>query len=812
MAKSNQKNEEKENKNIDKNFEQYKKEVIADYKLAVESREASLLGRKEVLTGKAKFGIFGDGKEIAQIAMAKAFKNGDFRSGYYRDQTFAFATGMFTIKEWFAQLYADTDVEHDPASAGRMMNSHFATRSLDEKGNWKNLMEIKNSSPDISPTAGQMQRLLGLAYASKLFRNNKELHDMTDFTNKGNEVAFGTIGNASCAEGMFFETINAAGVLMVPMAISIWDDGYGISVPNEYQVAKSNISEVLKGYEYDKESGQGYMIYRGKGWDYEGLCKMYEEGINICREKHIPAMFHIMEVTQPQGHSTSGSHERYKSEERLNWEKEMDCIVKMRDWMISNAITTDEELDKIDNEAKKYVKDAQKQAWDEFLDPIKKDANEAAELFKAIAGNSSSKDDINAVYDSLKSSLDKNRKVISSAVMDVLRLSRNDNSSERDKLIEWYNDFKKKNFERYSSYLHSETDNNALNVTEVKPIYSDGAERLNGSEVLNAFFMKAFERDPRIFAIGEDIGKLGDVNQGMIGIQEKFGELRLTDTGIREATIVGQGIGAALRGLRPIIEIQYLDYLLYGLQIISDDLATMLYRTKGGQKAPMIVRTRGHRLEGIWHSGSPMSAVLGSFRGLYVCVPRNMTKAAGFYNTLLQSDEPGLIVERLNAYRLKEALPDNIGDITTPLGVPEVVKEGTDITIVTYGACVDIVSDAVNKLENIDISCEIIDVQTLLPFDIKGIISDSLKKTNRILFVDEDVPGGATAYMMQKVIDEQEGWRYLDSKPSCLPAQEHRPAYGTDGDYFSKPNAEDVFRAVYDIMNEADPGKYPMFY
>ncbi len=810
MAKSNQKNEE--NKKTDTNFEHYKKEVIADYKLAVESREASLLGRKEVLTGKAKFGIFGDGKEIAQIAMAKVFKNGDFRSGYYRDQTFAFATGMFTVKEWFAQLYADTDVEHDPASAGRMMNSHFATRSLDKKGNWKNLMEIKNSSPDISPTAGQMQRLLGLAYASKLYRNNKELHEMTDFTDKGNEVAFGTIGNASCAEGMFFETINAAGVLMVPMAISIWDDGYGISVPNEYQVAKSNISEVLKGYEYDEESGQGYMIYRGKGWDYEGLCKMYEEGITLCREKHIPAMFHIMEVTQPQGHSTSGSHERYKSEERLNWEKEMDCIVKMREWIISNAIATDEELDKIDDEAKKFVKDAQKQAWDEFLDPIKKDANEAAELFKAIAENSTAKDKINSVYDGLKSSLDKNRKVISSSVMDVLRLSRKDTSPERENLIDWYNEFKKKNFERYSSYLYSESENNALNVTEVKPVYSDGAERVNGSEVLNAFFMKAFERDPRIFAIGEDIGKLGDVNQGMVGIQEKFGDLRLTDTGIREATIVGQGIGAALRGLRPIIEIQYLDYLLYGLQIISDDLATMLYRTKGGQKAPMIVRTRGHRLEGIWHSGSPMSAVLGSFRGLHVCVPRNMTKAAGFYNTLLQSDEPGLIVERLNAYRLKESLPDNIGDITTPLGVPEVVKEGTDITIVTYGACVDIVSDAVNKLEDTGISCEIIDVQTLLPFDINGIISESLKKTNRVLFVDEDVPGGATAFMMQKVIDEQEGWKYLDSKPSCLPAQEHRPAYGTDGDYFSKPNAEDVFRAVYDIMNEADPGNYPMFY
>jgi len=796
----------------DKNFEQYKKDVIADYKLAVESREASLLGRKEVLTGKAKFGIFGDGKEIAQLAMAKVFQNGDFRSGYYRDQTFAFSAGIFTIKEWFAQLYADTDVSHEPASAGRMMNSHFATRSLDEKGNWKNLMEMKNSSPDISPTAGQMQRLLGLAYASKLYRNNKDLHEMTDFTNKGNEVAFGTIGNASCAEGMFFETINAAAVLMVPMAISIWDDGYGISVSNEYQVAKSNISEVLKGYEYDEETGQGFKIYRGKGWDYEGLCKIYEEGIKTCREKHIPVMFHIQEVTQPQGHSTSGSHERYKSEERLQWEKDMDCITKMREWILSNAIASEGELDSIEQEAKKMVKDAQKAAWDEFLNPIKKDANDAAALILKIAEKSAAKEEVQKIYNDLKTSIDKNRKVISGAVMDVLRVSRADDVQERKDLVEWYNDFKKKNFERYSSYLHSESAYSALDVPEVKPIYSDGAEKLNGSEVLNAFFMKAFERDPRIFAIGEDIGKLGDVNQGMIGIQEKFGELRLTDTGIREATIVGQGIGTALRGLKPIIEIQYLDYLLYGLQIISDDLATMLYRTKGGQKAPMIVRTRGHRLEGIWHSGSPMSAILGSFRGLYVCVPRNMTKAAGFYNTLLQSDEPGLIIERLNAYRLKESLPDNIGEISVPLGMTETVKEGKDITIVTYGACVDIVMDAVHKLETLNVSCEVIDVQTLIPFDLSGSISDSLKKTNRILFVDEDVPGGATSYMMQKVIDEQEGWKYLDSKPQCLAAQEHRPAYGTDGDYFSKPNAEDVFRSVYDILYESDPKKYPMFY
>jgi len=793
-------------------FEEYKKEVLADYKLANESRQASLLGRKEVLTGKAKFGIFGDGKEVAQIAMAKAFQNGDFRSGYYRDQTFCFAAGISTVKEFFAQLYADTNLKLEPASGGRSMNGHFANRLLDDNGEWKNLMQMKNTASDISPTGSQMIRLVGLAYASKLYRENKELHSMTAFTNKGNEVAFGTIGNASCAEGMFFESLNAGAVLMIPMAVSIWDDGYGISVPSKYQIAKENISEVVKGFEYDEETGQGYMIYTAKGWDYPELVRIYEEGIKIVREKHIPAIFHITEVTQPQGHSTSGSHERYKSKERLEWEKDYCCIVQMRKWMLANAIATEDELDKIEKEAKDFAKKMQLEAWDDFIKPIKKESEETRNIFAEIAKTSGKSDEINKVSEDLKKSLDLNRREISEAIDDVLRISRDDTSDAKEKLIHWRKNFKKENDRRYSSHLFSESQESALKVEEVKPVYKEDSKTLDGREVLNSFFDSAFEKDKRIFAIGEDLGKLGDVNQGMAGLQAKYGELRLTDTGIREATIVGQGIGAALRGLRPIVEIQYLDYLLYALQISSDDLACLQYRTAGGQKAPLIIRTRGHRLEGIWHSGSPMGTVINCFRGIHVCVPRDMTRAAGFYNTILKSDEPALIVERLNAYRLKEKLPENIGEITVPLGVPEVLTEGEDISIVTYGACVDIARTAISKLNEVNISCELIDVQTLLPFDIHKRILDSLKKTSRILFLDEDVPGGASAYMMQQVIDGQGGYRYLDSQPKCLSAKPHRPAYGTDGDYFSKPNAEDVFEAVYEIMNEADPGKYPRYY
>lgn len=789
-----------------------KEEILADYKLANESRQASLLGRKEVLTGKAKFGIFGDGKEIPQIAMAKTFQNGDFRSGYYRDQTFMMAIGQLTVKEFFAQLYATPDVNLEPASAGRSMNGHFATRSLDENGNWKNLMQMKNSSADISPTGSQMQRLVGLAYASKLYRNNKDLHKYKEFTDKGNEVAYGTIGNASCAEGMFFESINAAGVLMVPMAISIWDDGYGISVPNSYQITKQNISEILKGFEYDEVSKQGYYIFKCKGWDYEGLIKTYKEGIELVRKNHIPAIFHISEVTQPQGHSTSGSHERYKDKNRLQWENDFCCIKQMRYWILEKGIATEKELDKIEEDAKLFTKKSQEEAWKEYLEPINKEKKEVCNLFEKIASGSSKKDEIIKIKTSLEKTLDFVRKPIVQSVYDVLLLTKDENSESRDELLKWNADYTEKNSERYNSYLYSESEHNALNIEEIKPVYKEDSPLLNGFEILNNAFDNILSRDPRVFIIGEDVGNIGDVNQGLAGMQKKYGEIRVTDTGIREATIAGQGIGAAERGLKPIIEIQYLDYVFYALQILSDDVACLQYRTKGGQKAPLIVRTRGHRLEGIWHSGSPMGTVINCLRGMYICVPRNMTQAAGFYNTLLKSDEPGLIVERLNAYRLKEKLPENIGEFCVPLGVPEIIEEGTDLTIVTYGACVDIAKVAISKLKTAGISTELIDVQTLVPFDRHGIILNSLKKTNRVLFLDEDVPGGASAYMMQQVIDEQGGYMYLDSPPKCLAAQPHRPAYGTDGDYFSKPNSEDVFKAVYEMMNEAEPEKYKIFY
>lgn len=787
-------------------------EILEDFRLANISRQASLLGRKEVLTGKAKFGIFGDGKEVPQIAMAKVFRNGDFRSGYYRDQTFAFATGISTVKEFFSQLYADTNLELEPASGGRSMNGHYANRQLKTDGSWKNLMEMKNTASDISPTASQMVRLVGLAYASKLYRNNPQLHDMTSFSYKGNEVAFGTIGDASCAEGMFFEALNAAAVLKIPMAVSVWDNGYGISVPKEYQIAKHSISDLLRGFEYDETTDQGFKIYTAKAWDYSGLISMYREGIDFVRKKHIPAIFHIWEVTQPQGHSTSGSHERYKPKERLEWEKEYCCINQMRKWIRAEEIATEEELSEIEAEAKSYVKKMQSEAWNEYLNPIKKDREEALKLFAKISEKGIESEKMAQISDALKKSLEVNFRVISESVNDVLRIAKDLPGNARAELAEWRRNFRKRNERKYGSHLYSESAESSLNVKEVKPVYSEDSRLLDGREVLNAFFDIALERDPRIFAIGEDLGMLGDVNQGMAGLQAKYGELRLTDTGIREATIVGQGIGAAMRGLRPIVEIQYLDYLLYALQIISDDLASLHYRTVGGQKAPVIVRTRGHRLEGIWHSGSPMGAIVNSFRGVVVCVPRDMTRAAGFYNTMLRSDEPALIIERLNAYRLKEKLPDNLSEMTVPVGVPEILMEGNDITIATYGACVDIAGKAIQKLKEVGISCELIDVQTLLPFDINGAILGSLRKTNRILFLDEDVPGGASAFMMQNVIDRDGGYAYLDSKPQCLTAKPHRPAYGTDGDYYSKPSAEDVFEKVYEIMHEADPGGFPMYF
>jgi len=656
-----------------------------------------------------------------------------------------------------------------------------------------------------------MIRLVGLAYASKLYRENRTLDGMKSFSDNGNEVAFGTIGNASCAEGMFFEAMNAAAVLRIPMAVSIWDNGFGISVPSKYQIAKESISNVLVGFEYDEKFRQGFKIHSAKGWDYPGLVSMYENGITSVREDHIPAIFDVQEVTQPQGHSTSGSHERYKTKERLEWEKEFCCISQMKKWIISEAMATEEELNEIEKYAKDYVKKMQLEAWQDYIDPIKKENEEARNLFAEIAKSGNHSNEINAVSESLKRSLDNNRKIISEAVHEVLMISSGENSDAVEKLKEWKNKFKKDNSKRYGSHLFSESAESALNIKEVKPVYSEDSKVLDGREVLNAFFDIAFAGDPRIFAIGEDLGFLGDVNQGMAKLQEKYGDLRLTDTGIREATIVGQGIGCALRGLKPIVEIQYLDYLLYALQIISDDLACLQYRTAGGQKAPVIIRTRGHRLEGIWHSGSPMGTIINSFRGVHVCVPRDMTRAAGFYNTILKSDEPALIIERLNAYRLKEQLPDNLSEVCVPLGVPEILITGTDVTIVTYGACVDIAKSAIEKLNKVNISCELIDVQTLLPFDINKIILESLKKTNRILFLDEDVPGGASAYMMQNVLDRDGGYRYLDSDPKCLAAKEHRPAYGTDGDYFSKPNSEDVFETVYEIMNESDPKKYPLF-
>jgi 2-oxoisovalerate dehydrogenase E1 component len=790
-------------------FDEFKTRVLADFRLASISRQASLLGRKEVLTGKAKFGIFGDGKEVAQLAMAKAFQDGDFRSGYYRDQTFMFAIGESDVRKFFAQLYSDMDPEREPASAGRQMNGHYATRFLDEKGEWKDLTASKNSSADVSPTASQMPRLLGLAYASKLYRNLPELKEFSKFSNNGNEVAFGTIGNASSAEGLFWESINAGGVLMAPMAVSIWDDGYGISVPNKYQITKQDLSELLEGFRYDEEKEQGYLLYTANGWDYPALVKMYEDGIKQVREKHIPAIFHVKEMTQPQGHSTSGSHERYKSKERLAWEEEYDCIKKMREWMLSSAIATEEELIAIEKEAKDSVKLDQRAAWDSYLEGIKTDRQALSDLFEAMAEVGNFDEKINEVKNNMLQSLDVDRKTMMRSLWEVLRITRGDKSEARQAITDWSKAQDTGNADRYNSMLYS---GNALDIEEVLPRYDDSAPLVDGREVLVAYFEKAFARDPRIFTFGEDTGKIGDVNQGMAGMQEKFGELRVSDTGIREATILGQGIGAAMRGLRPIAEIQYLDYLLYALQIMSDDLSTLYYRTKGGQKAPVIVRTRGHRLEGVWHSGSPLGTIVNALRGMYVCVPRNMTQAARFYNTLLQSDEPALVIERLNGYRQKEKMPTNLDEMNLPLGQVEIIEEGSDITVVTYGACIEIAQAAIKKLAEEGISVELIDVQTLLPFDIGHDIVKSLQKTNRILFLDEDVPGGSSAYMMQNVLEGQGGYYYLDSAPRTLTAKAHRPPYGTDGDYFSKPNAEDIFNTVFEIMSEADPDRWQKFW
>lgn len=782
--------------------------ILEDFRIAMISRHASLMGRKEVFMGKAKFGIFGDGKELAQIAMARAFQLGDFRSGYYRDQTFMMALGELNVKQYFAQLYAYTNVEEEPASAGRLMNGHFATRSLNEDGSWKDLTKMNNSAADISPTAAQMPKLLGLAYASKLFRVNKGMKKLKQFSVNGNEVAWGTIGNASTSEGMFFESINAAGVLQVPMVISIWDDEYGISVPKEFHTTKGSISEALAGFQRTEEKA-GFEIIKVKGWNYEALLQAFQEAGELARTEHVPVLIHVEEMTQPQGHSTSGSHERYKSKERLDWEKDWDCIKKFREYILENELATVDALDKIEAEAKAHVKKEKEAAWSDFSGEIKKELNEAVALIKSAAQDSTRKVVLDQLADELKKTINPIRKDVVSTVRKALLLLRFDSNSGKNELKAWYEKQTELNHDRYSSHLYSQSEWSVLKIDEVPAEFNEKSAVVDGREVLQAFFDNKLENDPRFFAFGEDVGKIGDVNQAFAGLQAKHGEWRVSDTSIRECTIIGQGIGAALRGLRPIAEIQYLDYLLYGLQMLSDDLASLQYRTKGGQKAPLIVRTRGHRLEGVWHAGSPMGMILSTLRGMVVCVPRDMTQAAGMYNTLLKSDEPAIVVECLNGYRLKERLPENIGEFTVPLGKPEILREGKDLTIVTYGSMCRIVMDAAQELSEIGIEVEVIDVQTLLPFDVHGIIGESVKKTNRVIFADEDVPGGASAFMLQQVIEGQKVFRYLDSDPQTLPAKAHRPAYSSDGDYFSKPSIEDVVEKVYSIMNEVNPKTYP---
>jgi len=742
--------------------------------------------------------------------MAKQFKNGDFRSGYYRDQTFMMAIGALTVKEYFAALYAHTDLEKEPASGGRQMGGHFATRSLNNDGTWKNLMEQKNSSADISPTAGQMPRLVGLALASKVYRQNKELHSMTNFTNKGNEVAFGTIGDASTSEGPFWESINAAGVLQVPFAMSVWDDGYGISVARKYQTTKDSISEALSGMQRSKDN-PGYEIYTVKGWDYPTLCETYEKAIKLCREKHIPVLIHVQEVNQPQGHSTSGSHERYKSEERLKWEVECDSIEKFKAFILESDIATTEELETIEKAAKKQVSVEKREAWNEFLEDLKISVDTVLPLLNALATESSNGTFIQKIADDLKSEMNPIRKDVISAAKKALRHMRSETSATKTELINWLKQSDKINFDKYSSHLYSESNQSALNVERVEPIYG-GDDMIDGRLVLRDNFDAIFSNMPEVLTYGEDTGKIGGVNQSMEGMQEKFGEIRVSDTGIREATIIGQGIGMAMRGLRPIAEIQYLDYLLYAIQVMSDDLATVHYRTKGGQKAPLIIRTRGHRLEGVWHSGSPMGMILNSIRGIYVCTPRNMTKAAGFYNTLLKSDDPALVIEPLNGYRIKEKKPINFGEFCEPLGIPEITQEGTDLTLLSYGSTFNLCTQAVKELAAMGISVELIDAQCLLPFDIKGMVAESLKKTNKLVIVDEDYESGATAYLLDQILVKQKAYYHLDSEPVTITAKNHRPAYGTDGDYFSKPSIETIFDAVYDLMHDSNPAEYPEIY
>ncbi len=786
-------------------------DVLGDYRLAYASRQASLIGRKEVLTGKAKFGIFGDGKEVPQLAMARAFRPGDLRAGYYRDQTFMLATGLVTVEELFAQLYADPDPAHDPASSGRQMNAHFATQTLDDAGAWKRLVDLKTSTADTSPTASQMPRLVGLAYASRLYRELEGLDGLDGFSKDGDEIAFGTIGNASCAEGMFWEAINAAGVLRAPLLMSIWDDDYGISVHNEHQIAKGDLSALLAGFARRPGETGGYDLYTIKGWDYPALCDVYHQAAATARREHVPALVHVVELTQPQGHSTSGSHERYKSEARLAWERDHCCVKKMREWILEEGLATAAELDELEGEAKADVQDAQRRAWKAFMEPIHHEQATLLTLIDAVAEQSAQRQEVDAVATALGRVPNPVRRNLASAAWEVLYATRDQDLPAKAALAEWRRDLDAQGKERYGSHLYSESARRALDVPAVAPVY-DGDAELRGFEILNRCFDAAFARTPELIAFGEDVGQLGDVNQGMSGLQEKYGPLRVSDTGIRECTILGQAIGMAMRGLRPIAEIQYLDYLLYALEILSDDLATVRYRTRGRQMAPVIVRTRGHRLEGIWHSGSPMSGILGLVRGVYVCVPRDMTRAAGFYNTLLQSDDSGLVIEVLNGYRLKEKLPSNLDSLTVPLGVPEVLREGSDVTVVTYGACCQVAMAAAERLAGAGIETQVIDVQTLLPFDLPGVIGKSIERTNRVVFLDEDVPGGASAYMMQQVLEAQRGYHWLDAEPRTLTGTEHRPAYGSDGDYWSKPQPEQVFTTVYELMHEADPERFPIFY
>ena len=795
---------------IDKSLKVSKEEILNDYYLINESRNLSLIGRKEVFMGRAKFGVFGDGKELPQIAMSKFFRNGDFRSGYYRDQTFMMAIDQLNANQFFAQLYAHTDVNFDPHSGGRQMNCHFGTRMLNSSGNWKTLTDMKNSVSDVSCVSGQMPRIVGLGYASKLYRENKDLGQMHNFSINGNEVIFGTIGDASTSEGHFWESINACGVLQIPVVMSIWDDGYGISVPSEYHTTRNDLSKVLSGFQRSSKNENGFELITVKAWDYEGLLKAYSKAVKVAREDHVPSIIHVKEVTQPQGHTTSGSHERYKSKERLKWEEDFCCIKKMREWILKNKISDKVTLDNIEKKAEERVKKIRDKSWKDYRKNIEDDFGDAMTIITRVAQNSpKNKKEIIQVRDELSNTLQPIKADIFKSLKFVQRIIRTENNLAKPYLLNLINELEIKYKDQYSSHLYSESDKSVKNIGEIKPTYDKKPKLIDGREIINNFFNITFKNNPLVFAVGEDVGMIGGVNQGFAGIQEKFGKLRITDTGIRESSIIGQGIGAAMRGLRPIVEIQYLDYVYWAIQTLSDDLSTLHYRTKGGQKAPVIIRTRGHRLEGIWHSGSPMGTLINSLRGINVLVPRNFVDASGMYNTLLQSDEPGIIIEPLNAYRLKENLPNNLDQVRVEFGIPEVLMKGNDITIVTYGSMCRIVSEAAIQLSQIGISCEVIDVRTLLPFDKKGIILESIKKTNRVVFADEDVSGGASAYMMQSVLENQDAYFYLDSKPITIHSKDHRPAYSTDGDYFSKPNCELIFDRVYDLFNELDPKAYP---